>query len=152
MSDSPINPYESPQEASLPPPPSARTQLMWRLRGPSIGLLVLSGLQAGYMVAAGVALLIMAAYEPRMWRQMHPEDVLTGIGAFVPSAFIFYGAWQMRRMRSLKVSRAAAIVACIPFLSPLVCVGIPLGIWAAVVLFMKSTAVHFDRRPPELID
>lgn len=49
----------------------------------------------------------------------------------------------MRYMRSLHICRAAAVVACIPFLSPVVVLGIPLGIWAAVVLFQKRTAEEF---------
>src|SRR5690606_5155858 len=108
MSASPLNPYESPQEASLPPQPSARTQLMWRLRGPSIGLLVLSGLQAGYIANGIVGLVLLEVYEPGLWRTLPVKDMLLAIGAFIPSAFIFYGAWQMRRMHSLKVCRAAA--------------------------------------------
>lgn len=115
---------------------------------------MLSGLQTGYLLVAFIGLVIIFAghkeivipvTSPRFWGEFGWASFW-----FVPSAFIFIGAWQMRRMRSLQLCRAAAIVACIPFLSPVIALGIPLGIWAAVVLFQKSTTEEFNR-PVELV-
>lgn len=150
MTTEPLNPYESPREASLPLPLSPRKQLIARLRGPSIGLLILSGFQAVaafvfLMMIASVFIMLRMRGVPiglRPWRELG-----AGLAAFVPSAVIFFGAWQMRRMRSLQFCRVAAIAACIPYLSPFIFIGIPLGIWAAVVLFQKSTAEEFNRQP-----
>lgn len=101
------------------------------------------------MLRLGVLLANNNSSVERMWRRAHWSDIaVASVGVIVgllPSAFIFFGAWQMRRMRSLRLSRVAAITACIPFLSPVVFLGIPYGIWAAAVLFQKSTAEEFDR-------
>lgn len=149
MMSQPINPYESPREANSPAPISARRELITRLRGPSIGLLVLSGMQAGYTLFCLIMVAAMFMMFPSrvfaFWWKL--EEFAALIVAFVPSAFIFTGAWQMRRMRSLYWCRAAAIAACIPFLSPAIFVGIPLGIWAAIVLFQRATAEEFRRQP-----
>jgi drug/metabolite transporter (DMT)-like permease len=149
----PLNPYESPREASLPLPPSPRKQLIARLLGPSLGLLVLGGLQAGYLLVMACVVVVVFALDQEefervrrfaSWRDFVAVIIVSVIG-FVSSAFIFYAARQMRRLRALPVCRAAAIFACIPLLTPLGWLGIPFGIWASIVLFQKSTAEEFNR-------
>jgi hypothetical protein len=152
MQTEPLNPYESPREANLPVPPSPRKQLIARLRGPSIGLLVLSGFQA---VAAFAFFVLVLFFLIMLLIRDRPRgfwfELGAGLIAFVPSAVIFCGAWQMRRMRSLQFCRVAAIMACVPYLSPFIVIGIPLGIWATVVLFQKKTAEEFNRPADEVI-
>lgn len=148
MERQPINPYESPREANLPLL-SPRKELIARLRGPSIGLLVMSGLHmaAAFINLATMAIFLYLYVTRSRWIGPSdlPQEVATSALFFAPSAFIFFGAWQMRRMRYLTICRTAAIMACIPFLTPMIVLGIPLGIWAAVVLFQKSTAEEFGR-------
>jgi len=42
---------------------------------------------------------------------------------------------------------AAAIVACVPFCSPCVVLGIPFGIWALVVMAKPEVRAAFQPRP-----
>jgi hypothetical protein len=56
------------------------------------------------------------------------------IVAILCSAFIIFGALKMKNLQSRNLAMAAAILACIPCLSPCCCVGIPFGIWALVVM------------------
>jgi hypothetical protein len=50
----------------------------------------------------------------------------------------------MRRSVHYGRTVAAAIVACIPCLSPWVLLGIPFGIWALVVLCRRDVQAAFD--------
>jgi ABC-type spermidine/putrescine transport system permease subunit II len=52
----------------------------------------------------------------------------------LPSCFIAYGAYCMRRGVRYRTSKIAAILACIPIVSPMIWFGIPFGIWALLVL------------------
>jgi hypothetical protein len=142
MQDS-LNPYASPVAVEAEHVLRVRNELMWRLRGPSLGLLVLCGLQ---VFAACLAL-------PEMLMQvlvdgMEPFPVVMIAANSAPSFFIGFAAWQMRQMRSLGLCRLGAILACIPLLSPVYILGIPFGIWAVIVLYMPSTAAAFDQPAP----
>ncbi|WP_241758641.1 hypothetical protein [Pyxidicoccus parkwayensis] len=50
------------------------------------------------------------------------------------SAVTFFGALQMKNLRNYGMSLAAAIIACIPCVGSCCCIGIPVGIWAIIVL------------------
>jgi hypothetical protein len=56
-----------------------------------------------------------------------------GVGIFA-SAAIFYGGLKMRALENYTLSMVASILAIIPCVSPCCFVGIPIGIWAVVVL------------------
>lgn len=62
--------------------------------------------------------------------------------AFI-NLFTLCGAISMCRLRSLWFARTAMGLACIPCLSPLVCVGIPFGLWGLVVLSRPHVAAEF---------
>lgn len=134
-----INPYVSPAAIEAERIQRVRNELMYRLRGPSIGLLVLAGLQ---LVAACLALpqMVMHVVDGR-----EPSPLIVTMGCLLPSAFIGFAAWRMRHMRSLGLCRLGAILGCIPLLSPVYVLGIPFGIWAVIVLYMPSTAAAFDQ-------
>jgi hypothetical protein len=57
-----------------------------------------------------------------------------GVVLVFASAFVLYGAIQMRNLKSYGTARAAAIVAMIPLLGPCCILGIPFGIWAFIAL------------------
>ena len=60
--------------------------------------------------------------------------VVFGIIGLLVSGFIFYGALKMKKLESHGLAMAASIVAMIPCFSPCCLVGLPIGIWAVVVL------------------
>ena len=64
---------------------------------------------------------------------------------FLSHVVVFYGAIQMLRFRSPAIARAAAIISVFPFCSPLFVVGIPVGIWALIVLSKPEIRAAFGR-------
>lgn len=59
------------------------------------------------------------------------------------SALVFFGAWQMRELRQYPLALIAAIVAMIPCLSPCCCIGLPIGIWALMVMMKPEVKSAF---------
>src|SRR5689334_21475660 len=131
-----LNPYESPQPAEVLPQPaqSDDDRVQPPLRGPSLGLLVLSGLQFLPLVAAPFSVIAVVMDHPRgVLSPQQLEQLTIAVVQFlsgVSSIYIFYGALQMRQTKNLKTCRRAAAIACIPVLSPTIVLGIPFGIWA----------------------
>lgn len=136
-----LNPYASPAAIDAERIQRVRTELMWRLRGPSLGLLVLAGLQV-----LGACLALPQLIMHMSMGGMKPEPLLAILGCGTSSLFICFAAWRMRQMKSLRICRLGAILACIPFLAPVYVLGIPFGIWAAIVLYMPTTAAAFEQQ------
>ena len=59
------------------------------------------------------------------------------------SFLICAGAYQMMRTRAYSLSVAAAIMSCVPLLSPWIIIGIPMGIWSAILLFKPEVKAAF---------
>ena len=66
-----------------------------------------------------------------------------GVLGFLFAPVIIYGAIQMLRGRSLGLSKTAAILAIIPLTSCCFIAGIPLGIWALIVLNQPDVKALF---------
>jgi len=75
-----------------------------------------------------------------------------GIGIMVDliglavAGFIIYGAMQMKSLRNHTMAMIAAIVSVIPCISPCCIVGLPVGIWALIVLNKPEVKAAF---PPK---
>jgi len=63
------------------------------------------------------------------------------------SLLVGYGALQMLKLRSYGWSLAASILALIPCTSPCCVVGLPIGIWALVVLSRPEVKAALGRPP-----
>lgn len=139
-----INPYQSPTaEASDPPLPESPLR---KLRGPTMGLLVLSCMMffgclincafflPAYIVGVGVGGVNGGVRE---------VEAFLCFALLFPNAAIFYGSYQARRGRAYRWALAAAILSCIPFLSPLFYFGIPLGVWMLLVLWRNDIRACF---------
>jgi hypothetical protein len=59
-----------------------------------------------------------------------------------------YSAWQMRSITSYAWSMAAAVIMCIPCIGPCCPFGIPVGIWAIVVLNKPEVKQAFEAGRP----
>ncbi len=57
--------------------------------------------------------------------------------------FIIYGALQMKALANYPMAMAATIAAMVPCLSPCRCLGLPVGIWALVVLLKPEVKAAF---------
>jgi hypothetical protein len=58
-------------------------------------------------------------------------------------ALIAFGAYKMMNLESYALSMAAAVIAMLPCLSPCCCLGVPIGIWAIVVLVDADVKAAF---------
>jgi hypothetical protein len=148
MSDSSeVNPYASPAIAAELADATEPKNALRLLRGPSLGLLVLGGFVAiGGIVFLPLMFLglILALLFPR-YPPPGGIDSLIMVPMFLASYPIVYGAWSMRSGRSYRWAYAAAVLACIPVISPLIYFCIPLGIWALIVLHRRDVKEAFAR-------
>jgi predicted lysophospholipase L1 biosynthesis ABC-type transport system permease subunit len=60
--------------------------------------------------------------------------VVSSIVAILVSGLILFGAIKMKRLESYGLAMAVSIIAMIPCFSPCCLIGLPIGIWAMVVL------------------
>lgn len=65
-------------------------------------------------------------------------------GLFFIHATVLVGAIAMRRVRSYRLARAAALIAVVPLCSPGMVLGIPFGFWAYRVLRREGVRAVFD--------
>ncbi|AEI62166.1 hypothetical protein [Corallococcus macrosporus] len=59
------------------------------------------------------------------------------------NGLIFFGALKMKNLQSHGLAMTAAIISVIPCCSPCACLGIPVGIWALVVLNKPEVKASF---------
>lgn len=121
------------------PAPNAGDQV----NGPAIGLIVTAALGFCVQVLSLVMHLagtsIMAAQQ-----QMGNEalanmfsgtlGVVMAIVGMLVSLFILFGALKMRKLENYGLVMTASIIAMIPCISPCCLIGLPIGIWAVVIL------------------
>ncbi len=136
----PLNPYESPREVSEPPVEHLPVAIVAEsVRWPAMWLLGLSGFQMVISIAfIGFGLVAHPFHELL-------KGQIWGLLVLIGNLLLFCGAFQMLQLRHLKFCRLTALVAIIPFISPLCFVGIPFGIWALVVLAQPKVEAEFKR-------
>ena len=131
------NPYQSPQ-ADAPPPfaprftmPVPRHIVEARVRGPAIALTVLAILML-VMVGVGSAFQVVLVAMGEADEEALFGLIGSGMSAAV-QAVILLGAMKMRRLQAYPLAVAAAVLAVLPCFGCCL-VGMPLGVWALVVL------------------
>lgn len=147
-------PTIAPLPSSYAPTPglSAGSDLV---AGPAIGLIVTAAL--GYLATVFGA--VWNIVGPRMGMNQPGVDpemqkfitmfsgtmgVVSGILGLVVSSLILFGALKMKKCQSYGWAMAASILAVIPCISPCCLVGIPIGIWALVVLSKPEVKAQFQ--------
>ena len=149
-------PDDEPEEEELPRRRRGgrrREQALQMVAGPGIALmvigilgLVLGVLILGLSVVAG-SLLAMQPAGARggggdMWINM-ATNFVSSIGSIALGAVMTYGGLQMKNLRSKTWARAASIIAMVPCLT--CCLyGLPIGIWATVVLNKPEVSSAFE--------
>lgn len=79
-----------------------------------------------------------------------PNMLSGGIGAvfnvigLIMAVVVFMGALKMKNAESFGFAMAAAIIAMIPCVSPCCLLGLPLGIWAIIVLVKPEVKAAFQ--------
>jgi hypothetical protein len=125
---------------ALAPAPGA--DAAGQVNGPAIGLVVVAVLGALAQVIslifnlAGASILARSQMPREAWANMFSGTigVVSNVIALLLSGLIFFGAMKMKRLENYGLAMAASIIAMVPCLSPCCLIGLPIGIWAVVVL------------------
>ncbi len=169
MSD---NPYASPQSVDSGSGGPDQGMMLAKIAAPAIAVLVVGILNILFsLFGVGSSALTMAGLNPlaeqqkEQFEQMRqtagPEaefvnimtkvsEIMQGPGGLVSNLitlvvgiFIVLGALKMKRLESYGMSMTASILAMIPCLSNCCVVGLPIGIWALIVLMSADIKQSF---------
>jgi GYF domain 2 len=150
---------------SAPPPPLAapmagagggRDAALQLVKGPAIGLkvtailglvMVVVGLVVNVMTLNGFHIGPQQMYDPQMQKLIGTLGGSLGIiqniiGGIVGVA-VLLGAAKMQKLQHYQFALIASIMAMVPCISPCCLFGLPLGIWALVVLNKPEVKSHF---------
>ncbi len=125
-----------------------------QVRGPAIGLIVTAIL--GFLAqAAAVLMNVLGVSFGAMQREGTPEawvnmfsgtlGVVSSILGMAVSFIILYGGLKMMKLKNHGWAIAASILALAPCISPCCLVGLPIGIWALVVLAKPEVKAAFQQ-------
>jgi len=140
---------EFPEFAASPPVPTPtltgfaapRNIAPEQVNGPAVGLMVVAILGFVLQALSLVMNLVGTSFLPVQQDNQALANMFSGtlgvvsaiIGLLI-SGLIFFGALKMKKLESYGLAMAASIVAMIPCISPCCLIGLPIGIWALVVL------------------
>jgi len=102
------------------------------VKGPAIGLIVTAGVGALLQVISLLANMFSGGL-----------GIVLNIVGLAVAGLIVYGAMQMMKLQKYGLSMAATIAAMVPCISPCCILGLPLGIWALVVLMKPEVKAAF---------
>ena len=127
--------------------------------GPAIGLMITAALGVlaalagiAYILSGGMSMNTFNAggQNPDAMRMMRmiqsstgPMGIVVRIIGILACGFIFYGALKMKKLENYSLCMGASIIAMIPCISPCCLVGLPIGIWALVVLNKPEIKASF---------
>jgi hypothetical protein len=124
-----------------------------KVRWPAIGLIVTA-------VAGALFQLLGLAWDvfsdtPAPWQTdeqiptwaihlMNSFGVALTLIALAAAGFLVFGAIKLMRLESYGIALAACIVALVPCISPCCCIGLPIGIWALIVMHAPDVRPAFQ--------
>jgi hypothetical protein len=127
------------------PMPVAGSNAEGLVAGPAIALIVVAVL--GFLIQAARLIWLLAFSAEavsRMQMQGQPQwanmfvsgplVIASGVISILVSGVILLGGIKMKKLENYGLAMAASIVAMIPCISPCCIIGLPIGIWALVVL------------------
>ena len=133
----------APAPAAIPTAaPPAGGDAAERVKGPAIGLIVVAVVGVLLQIVslifnlAGASILANSPMPKEAWANMFSGTIgaVSSIIGILVSGVIFFGAMKMKNLESYGLAMAASIIAMIPCFSPCCLLGLPIGIWALVVL------------------
>ena len=133
------SPTTPPTMSAMPTPGPEAVGLV---NGPAIGLIVVAVLGALAQITslifnlAGASMLANSRMPKEAWANLFSGTigVVSGIIGILVSVVILLGALKMKKLESYGLAMTASIIAMIPCFSPCCLLGLPIGIWAVVVL------------------
>ena len=136
----------------------SRPRALESVNGPAIGLIITAvlnffgGLMGILWSLVGVNAMNWQSFNfpgqnQEMVRMLQTSGGVAGAGfhfiQLAAAALIFYAALKMKKLENHGLCIAASIVAIIPCISPCCLIGLPIGIWALVVLNNPEVRAHF---------
>jgi predicted Ser/Thr protein kinase len=119
---------------------------------PAVGLLVAGGidcLSSAGAVVGTIVLLVQKGFSGRFIGFLPGSAQLVIVVAMAARAVIVVsGAWNLMRLRSRRLAMIGSVLAMLPF-SPGAVIGLPMGIWALVVMARKQVKTAFGRKQIE---
>lgn len=144
----PIAPPPLPSGAPPLGAPPVRTS---QVDGPAIGLIVvgilnfLTSVAALLMHTLGTSMMPARDFPNQAWVTMMSGTIgiISNILGILISGLILFGAIKMKRLESYGLAMTSTILAMIPCTSPCCLVGLPIGIWALVILAKPEVKAAF---------
>jgi hypothetical protein len=144
----PASPGSLPAMPSFPTPTPAGAE---QVNGPAVGLIVVAILGALTQITslifsgAGPSILANSGMPKEAWTNMFSGTIgmVSSIIGIVVSGVILFGAIKMKKLENYGLAMAATIIAMIPCFSPCCVLGLPIGIWALVVLLKPEVKSAF---------
>jgi hypothetical protein len=142
-----------------------RAEALRLVNPPAIGLIVTAALGillSLWGIANGIRVVLspqardeqlrqMAAANipPQLLQFLHASsngwyNILMGFVAVVVGGVILLGAIKMMKLQNHTLAVAASVLAMLPCLSGCCCIGLPIGIWALIILFKPEVKSHFQ--------
>ena len=121
MSGGPINPWPTPPKRD--PDAAARST-----SAPAQGLILV-----GIINSILALIVVMGGLGPTKYFGLGTAEGLFGLVELVGSLTTLAGGVSLLRLRRFGLVRAGSVFAMIPFVSPCLILGLPIGIWAFVV-------------------
>jgi tRNA A-37 threonylcarbamoyl transferase component Bud32 len=131
-----------PEQGRVPPPVGANAAVSaWRqVRGPAIGLIITAILN---WIAIPLVLLISAFFVLRPSGPPPPWVLFVPLSALVLSSVMLIAGLKMKRLQAYGLAIAGSILAVL--VTPGNLVGLPIGIWALVVLSQRQVREAFGK-------
>lgn len=145
MNDTSVNPYEPPaidSQIGIEPKEQSIEQIRRRVSRPGTALLIMGSIAAVFPAIAIVGWLFNLLYIG--FNAVVASNLLVSLLFFACSVMISIGGGKMASMESYRLARLGAILACIPFVTPFIFLGIPFGIWALVLLNDPQVKAAFE--------
>lgn len=145
MNDNPFAPPTTPMVLNLTPMEQAKR----RLARPATALIIMASTHAVFLSIPLVSQVI-AAFQGTTFEitTIAQFNVVFQLAVMI---FVSIGAAKMGFLESYKLGRIAAIISCIPSLSPMYILGIPFGIWALILLSKPEIKAAFVQRLAESV-
>ena len=120
---------------------SDRNRAINSVKGPAISLIVIGGMGVMWgsvtvvmnIFGSSIGMLDGSGQYPQLMLQ-GGLGIVQGAISLACSIVIILGAIKMMKLESYGFAMASAIIAMVPCFSPCCCLGLPIGIWALVVL------------------
>ena len=133
------NPYRPPDSEDVVVAPDLKT--IREIRPPTTALILLLASQLLVYAVGGFLLLVQTAVGEPL--SASPVEIgLAGVHILI-SIYMLRCMFHLRRLTRLRDGRLAAGLSCIPFVTPCLWLGLPFGVWLAILLAKPTIAAAF---------